>query len=305
MAIQSKARKNSATHTLLTQYIQGFCSAIPDNKTQLTESGVTEKQDTINHRLREMSTITVYVANPHDYLNEVWLSKLYKLLDHSEKNNLNRFKKSELVAEKVISRGLLKVCIGRFIGCEARKVKITGAEFIKPKVNKSFQKNQIEFNLTHTEGLIAIGISNDIPIGVDSEYLDEKKIDHSTAESYCTAQELLRINKCRSKDQAKHLMYSYWVKKESLLKCIGIGLAADPKLIELANSTHDTDVNLNFDTELDIKREDYSMQMLDVGQNHMLCISIKNEQIPVKIQMIKLKPALIDAYLSRCSTHLC
>lgn len=251
-----------------------------------------------------MSTITVYVANPHDYLNEVWLSKLYKLLDQSEKANLKRFNKSEVVTDKLISRGILKVCIARFIGNEPHKVKITGAEFFKPNANESVQKPQIEFNLTHTEGLIAIGISKNIPIGIDSEHLDEKKLEHSTAESYCTAEELISINKCSNKDQAMHLMYSYWVQKESLLKCIGIGLAADPKHIELADTTHDINVNLNFDTKLDINKEDYSMQMLDVGQNHILCLSIKNKQVPVNIQLIKLEPALLSTYLSRGTTPL-
>lgn len=88
------------------------------------------------------------------------------------------------------------------------------------KNNKPYLLNypNIYFNLTHSENMIACGIS-DLPLGVDIEYNDSN-IDLNLAKNYFFNNEYESIiNSKKPHDE----FFNYWVLKESYMKYTGLG----------------------------------------------------------------------------------
>lgn len=88
------------------------------------------------------------------------------------------------------------------------------------KNNKPYLSNysNIHFNLSHSENMIACGIS-DLPLGVDIEYNDSN-IDLDLAKNYFFNKEYESI--IHSKNPHDEF-FNYWVLKESYMKYTGLG----------------------------------------------------------------------------------
>ena len=87
-------------------------------------------------------------------------------------------------------------------------------KYKKPKSNSIF------FNISHSQNLVGIAISN-VEVGLDIEYKN-KEIKDNLINYVCNNAELKFI-----KDESD--FYKIWTSKESLLKCIGIGIINNMK----------------------------------------------------------------------------
>jgi 4'-phosphopantetheinyl transferase len=81
------------------------------------------------------------------------------------------------------------------------------------------------FNITHTPGLAACGLSFDGPIGVDAELRDRTADVASVAERCFTADEQQRLA-AAGPDKSRRFI-ELWTLKEAVAKAVGRGLAMD------------------------------------------------------------------------------
>lgn len=79
---------------------------------------------------------------------------------------------------------------------------------------KPYKENGIKFNISHSNNLCIIGVSS-IEIGVDIEFVRNRNLDIMN-----------RFFAKEEKDNVSSLkdFYKVWTNKESLVKCIGVGL---------------------------------------------------------------------------------
>lgn len=120
-------------------------------------------------------------------------------LTPEEERIINKASTEDRRKERLASLYLKKKYIGEYeIG-----------EFGKPIAK------HIYFNISHTKGLVILGTCKDVPIGVDVEYI--RPINPRLKKAYF-----------HGEDNADDLeFFNIWTNKESLLKCVGIGLNKD------------------------------------------------------------------------------
>jgi len=90
-------------------------------------------------------------------------------------------------------------------------------EYKKPKSNKLF------FNISHSENLVGIALG-DIDLGLDIEFKNKERKD-KLINYICSDEEINFI-----KEESD--FYKIWTSKESLLKCLGIGIVNNIKEVE-------------------------------------------------------------------------
>ncbi len=135
------------------------------------------------------------------------------------------------------------------------------------KNNKPYLANykNIYFNLSHSEDMIACGIS-DTPLGVDIEYIDET-IDLNLAKHYFFNNEYKAIiNSENPIDE----FFNYWVLKESYMKYTGLGFRLSLDSFEIKKNNSD-EINLIINNQVN---NNIKFSLFDVGE-YKLAIASK------------------------------
>lgn len=162
--------------------------------------------------------IHIEYHNASDYIDRI--SELQKSLSIEELQTARRFHFQELQSDYIIAHGLLRHVLGNYLSVYPNKV-IFGKDINgKPLIINT----DIQFNLSHSQSHILIGISPKNPIGVDIEHIQPGIDFKSIASIYYTASEKDFIFRKNSFQQLK-AFYEIWVGKEAVLKGIGVGLS--------------------------------------------------------------------------------
>ena len=122
------------------------------------------------------------------------------------------------------SHSLLRRLLAGYLDREPREVVYGYTKFGKPYLDQSVGKEKIEFNLSHSGDMVLIGITKDIPIGVDVEEITPIPDLNQIAARYFSESE--HSDLVTLSDSARiPAFYRCWTRKESLIKAIGEGLS--------------------------------------------------------------------------------
>lgn len=146
---------------------------------------------------------------------------LFELLDAAERERAERFKFPESRNQFVISRALLRRALGRYLGIEAREVRFRTTANGKPELDANCD---LQFNLSHTEGVTVFAIAHHRQVGVDVERIRENTNAMELAERFFSGQE---VEWLRSQPTSELVpsFYSIWTAKEAYIKAHGGGLS--------------------------------------------------------------------------------
>jgi 4'-phosphopantetheinyl transferase len=154
------------------------------------------------------------------------LSGLLARLDDAEREQAARFafgrSRRSYVAAHVLLRHALNLAAGR------RAWRFTMNTFGKPSLDPPC--NDIHFNLSHTDGLVAVALTRGRDVGVDVEAAFRDP-DETIFSSYILAAE--EIADLDGLADRPGQMLRLWVAKEAIVKAIGVGLLVPPKQIIL------------------------------------------------------------------------
>lgn len=126
--------------------------------------------------------------------------------------------------------------------------------------NKPFLKGQnVYFNISHSKNL-AICVIADFPVGIDVEFLDEN-INYLDFKPQMTYNEFNKIHYSESKVKS---LFSYWTKKEAVLKAHGEGLMIPLESFEIS------------DDECLIGDEKFYLTDVFIDENYYSCVASNN-----------------------------
>jgi 4'-phosphopantetheinyl transferase len=89
----------------------------------------------------------------------------------------------------------------------------------------------LRISLSHTEGLLLVAVSGGCRVGADVEVIRDRGV-RDLPRHALTRREQLELARRDRADRLEAFL-SYWARKEALLKAAGVGLALEPRLIEL------------------------------------------------------------------------
>jgi 4'-phosphopantetheinyl transferase len=155
------------------------------------------------------------------YLDQEDSSDFLNLLSVDEKSRAERLKSQHISDNQIISRGILRLLLGKYLNIAPEKIDLGTGRFGKPFLITPTD-SPISFNLAHSGSLALFAFGKAKGIGVDVEKNDETRDFAGISSIVFSIEEQKFLSK--SKDPISDF-YSLWTAKEAILKVSGRGFS--------------------------------------------------------------------------------
>jgi 4'-phosphopantetheinyl transferase len=149
-------------------------------------------------------------------------ARLERELSTEERSRRARLRRVEDRTAYTMARGMLRTILARYLGLAPSGVPLMYGPHGKPQL--AVGNTRLQFNLSHSHGVVLIGLTHDRPIGVDVERVRQDLAFREIARRFFAVEEQVGLAACSGRQQAQ-AFFRYWTCKEAFLKASGIGLA--------------------------------------------------------------------------------
>jgi 4'-phosphopantetheinyl transferase len=139
---------------------------------------------------------------------------------------MQRFSDPELAVHYAIGRGLLRELLGKYTDASPAGIEISTNAYGKPEP-VTVAGRTMYFNLAHTDEIVLYGLTGMCPIGVDVERAEPGPVSCLEARRILSDEEWTSWQELPAEEQDS-LFYQIWVRKEAVLKALGVGLSIEP-----------------------------------------------------------------------------
>jgi 4'-phosphopantetheinyl transferase len=214
---------------------------------------------------------------------------LIELLDSEERERAARFKFPEPRNQFVISRALLRQCLGRYLHMEAREVRFRTTANGKPELAgnadlhlQDFPVKDVRFNLSHTHGVTVFAVTRHRQVGVDVERIRQDTNALELAERFFSRPE---VEWLRSQPASEHIQsfFSCWTAKEAYIKAHGQGLSMSLSSFGVLPATRPgSELQLSvYDDPQESRR--WSIWQLNLGADLRAALAVECETCRVRL----------------------
>ncbi len=166
-------------------------------------------------------------------------------LSPDELTRASRFRFDKHRDQYVLTRGTLRSLLAGYLGIPAKEISFEYSKYDKPSLA---QAQNLDFNLSHTEGMAIFGFTRGHRIGVDIERFRADFRADEIAERFFSLAEREALRKIP--EALRHeSFFRIWTRKEAYIKALGEGLS---------HPLHQFDVSLDSRAALLATRPDAS-----------------------------------------------
>jgi 4'-phosphopantetheinyl transferase len=147
------------------------------------------------------------------------------LLSDDEKEQEARFCFAKDRCRFRITRALARTVLSRYVAITPREWLFSTNAYGCPEiVNVAGRKASVAFNISHTQGLIVMGVARERALGVDVEKVAGREGWIDIAERYFAPQEVAAL-RVAGPDRRRFRFWEYWTFKEAYIKARKRGLS--------------------------------------------------------------------------------
>lgn len=157
------------------------------------------------------------------------LTTLYTVLNKDEQQHAVRYHFERDRKRFIAARGLLRYVLSAYLNKAAEKIAFQYGPQGKPTVADT----TVQFNVSHSNDRILIGVGYHHPLGVDVEHMTRTIEIDSIAARFFTAREARQIQALGGNAQ-RRAFFNVWTRKEALLKTMGSGLSLSLQACEVS-----------------------------------------------------------------------
>jgi 4'-phosphopantetheinyl transferase len=152
------------------------------------------------------------------------LAGLAAILDEEERARAARYLRPEDRVRSIAARALLRLMLSRYAPVAPSAWQFVTNRYGRPElVHVPAEAGDLRFNVSHTDGLVAVAVARGRDIGVDVEHID-RPLTHDIAGRFFSPAEVRDLRRA-SPDEQPRVFFDYWTLKESYIKARGMGLA--------------------------------------------------------------------------------
>jgi len=170
------------------------------------------------------SDIHVWFCRPKNIRDPALLKGYHRLLSPEEATQQARFYFEKDRHTYLVTRAMIRTLLTRYADLEPTEWKFEKNDYGRPFIAKSQGHQDLLFNISHTDGLIAIAFALTRDIGVDVERADRDSDVVQLADRYFSELEVRHLQSIPEEIQ-KDRFFDYWTLKEAYIKARGMGLS--------------------------------------------------------------------------------
>lgn len=151
------------------------------------------------------------------------VARIESLLPEDELERMSRFRAGTPRRLHLIARGLERVALSKLRpDIMPRDWCFERSESGRPSVADN-QRGDLDFNLAHTKGLVALAASHGVRLGIDVERIEHRR-SLEIARRYFSAREIAALEALPEDRRARRFV-ELWTLKEAWLKATGTGIS--------------------------------------------------------------------------------
>ncbi|TYS71050.1 4'-phosphopantetheinyl transferase superfamily protein [Sutcliffiella horikoshii] len=175
--------------------------------------------------------VCVYLMKLPDK-NELRSILKYKfVLDKEEMNKFHLFKMENKRLEFLLGRIVMKGILAKLYNKSVKEIGFLKDNYGKLFLDENIYNPFVNFNLSHTEGMIVCCIDHQGSIGIDIEKTDKDYLE--MMDLVFTSEEITHVKLNHTYFEKKSAFYKIWTRKEAFMKMIGKGFSLDPLKFEV------------------------------------------------------------------------
>jgi 4'-phosphopantetheinyl transferase len=179
-----------------------------------------------------MTAIAIAAADIHlwlafyDEINDTRLHSAYRaLLSAGELMQEPRFYFATDRRRYLVTRALVRTVLSRYVPVDPADWVFSTNAYGRPQAsNPAATDAALSFNISHSHGLIVLGVTSGRELGVDVENIAARAPSLDIADHYFAPDEVSALDAVPSHQQ-QHRFFEYWTFKESYIKARGMGLS--------------------------------------------------------------------------------
>jgi 4'-phosphopantetheinyl transferase len=153
------------------------------------------------------------------------VNNYYKMLSHKEQKRVSQFRSQLLRDRQIVSRGILKQLISKYISTDPEEIEFTYNKYGKPLLCGKFDKINLFFSISHSEEVGMFAFAKGNAIGVDVERFQELFVDLEGVIKLCFSDFEKSWFTDVSPKMKNEVFYKIWTAKEAFIKAMGTGLS--------------------------------------------------------------------------------
>jgi 4'-phosphopantetheinyl transferase len=215
--------------------------------------------------------VHVWLCHYESIRDPILLKTYTELLSAEELLQQRRFYFERDRHRYLVTRALVRTVLSKYAPVAPRQWRFTNNSFGRPEVaNTEEFAREVMFNLSHTQGLIALGVARGRTVGVDVENVSEQTADLEMAERFFAPAEVAALRALPTQEQNKRF-FEYWTLKESYMKARGMGLSIP--LDRFAFQIEDrTQIQLTIDSSLEDQPERWTFWRFSLQQTYLAAV---------------------------------
>lgn len=157
------------------------------------------------------------------------------LLDATERTRAQRFVHDLHRTRYIAAHAWLRRILGRYLACAPQDLEFALGPYGKPELRAPWSAQRpapLRFNLSHSNNMALLAVSNDVAIGVDIEAIRPDLPDATLAAGVLTAAERAELEQTPVAQRAA-VFFACWTRKEACMKALGLGLALEPRSLHV------------------------------------------------------------------------
>jgi 4'-phosphopantetheinyl transferase len=215
--------------------------------------------------------IHLWLAYLDETVDAHTLSEYRLLLSKEEQQKQIRFHFERDRHRYLVTRAMQRTILSKYVDIAPSAWRFAVNDYGRPSIAAEHAAaSGVEFNLSHTDGLVVMGVTRDRLIGIDVENIRARDVDIEIADAYFAPAEVLALRTLPGEKQ-KERFFQYWTLKESYIKARGMGLSIP--LERFAFSLEDPkQIRLSIDPGLQDHAGRWRFWQLRVDQDHLTAL---------------------------------
>ena len=236
------------------------------------------------------SSIHLWFTFTDEIDDEALLAKYLTLLPRIEQDSLERFHFPHHRKRYLIGRALLRSVLSAWINIPPPSIRFSRETYGRPYIKPADNSRGIDFNLSYTDGLVALALSVNGKVGIDVENTATDIDVMEIAASCFSAAETEELNSLPAGETQRARFYEFWTMKEAHLKASGAGLNTSLNTICCTSVKRSAGSLQRFPLQLD-NNDFCRVGLYDPSARHKaaICVS-ENEGTSMEVKIKKTIP---------------
>jgi len=188
----------------------------------LTRRGGARHRERVTLRTSlEPGEVHVWLSTAETAVDPAWLAAAREVMNAEERVRQDRFLFERNRRQFAVARVLVRQVLASYTGVPAHELRFVANQYGRPAL---VDGGEIEFNLSHTDGLAALAVARTREIGVDVEDAERRARPEEVADHFFAPAEVAGLM-ALPEAARRARFFDLWTLKEAYIKARGMGLA--------------------------------------------------------------------------------